>query len=53
VRDAERRHRTAGHGGPFDDDLGRLLRREVDRLRESAQIEWDAADELLDAAVLD
>lgn len=53
VRDADRRRRTAGHSASFDDDLGRLVRHEADRLRASAPTEWDAADAFLEAAVLD
>jgi len=53
VRDADRRHRAAEHSASFDDDLGRLVRHEVDRLRASAPTEWDAAGTFLDAAILD
>jgi hypothetical protein len=53
LQDADRRRRTAGHPASFDDDLGRLVRHEADRLRASAPTEWDAADVFLDAAVLD
>ncbi len=53
VREADRRRRTAGHSMSFDDDLGRLVRHEADRLRASAPTEWDAASAFLDAAVVD
>jgi len=53
VRDADRRRHTPGYSGSPDDDLGRLLRHEADRLRVSAPIEWDAATARLDAAVVD
>ena len=52
VRDADQRRRTAGRSPSFDDDLGRLIRHEGDRLRASALAEWDAAGAFLDAAVL-
>ena len=51
--DADRRRRTPGNTASFDDDLGRLLRHEADRLRASAPTEWDAAGAFLDAAALD
>jgi hypothetical protein len=50
--DADRRRRMPGHSASFDDDLGRLLRHEADRLRASAPTEWDAACAFLDAAVV-
>jgi hypothetical protein len=53
VRDTDRRRRIPGHSTSFDDDLGRLVRHEADRLRASAPTEWDAAGAFLDAAVLD
>ena len=53
VRDADRRRRAAGHSASFDDDLGRLVRHEADRLKASAPTEWDAAGAFLDAALLD
>ena len=53
VCDADRRRRIPGHSASLDDDLGRLLRHEADRLRASAPTEWDAACAFLDAAVVD
>ena len=46
--DADRRRRIPGHSASFDDDLGRLLRHEADRLRASAPTEWAAACAVLD-----
>jgi len=53
VRDADRRRRATGNSASFDDDLGRLVRHEADRLRTSAPTEWDAAAAFLGAAALD
>ena len=53
VRDADRRRRAAEHAASFDDDLGRLVRHEADKLRASAPTAWDAAGVFLDAALLD
>ena len=53
VRDADRRRRAARNSARFDDDLGRLVRHEADRLRASAPTDWDAASAFLDAAVVD
>jgi hypothetical protein len=53
VRDADQRRRVQGGSTSFDDALGRLVRHEAARIRACAQIAWDAAGVLLDAAVLD
>lgn len=52
LHDTDRRRRTVGRSMSFDDDLGRLVRHEADRLQASAPREWDAAGAFLDAAVL-
>jgi hypothetical protein len=53
VRDAEERRRTRLHATAFDDALGRLVRLEATRMRQSAPDAWESAGALLDAAVLD
>jgi hypothetical protein len=53
VRDSDQRRRRQQRSTSFDDALGRLVRHEAVRLRESAPSAWKAAGVLLDAAVLD
>ena len=53
VRDTDRRRRGAYRAEPFDDDLGRLVRHESARLRETAPEAWAAGGDLLEVAALD
>lgn len=53
VRDADQRRRTARMSAAIDDDLGRLIQRELTRLQATAPEAWDAAGALLEARILD
>ena len=53
VRDTDKRRRTARSATRVDDDLGRLLRHEAERLQASAPEEWDAAGALLVAGPIE